>query len=197
METKETKASYINKEFYLIRTKNNSTFIYDVSNTNYHEFKESEDIPLAIQERYNAGDFVRALKSLDDKATDKSRLLDLTSIDGDALSEMEAITEKPFITFVNTEHTQKLIDLKEEIEPYYKIVVNVENKKKYYFNHNTKKYELLDKDGLTLGYLLQKDFNITLVNKDITTLYGLFRIPKEPNHDAIAFNNMEIGRAHV
>ena len=186
----KTKASYINNEFYLIRTKNNSTFIYDVSNTNYHEFKESEDIPLAIQERYNAGDFVRALKSLDDKATDKSRLIDLTSIDGDALSEMEAITEKPFITFVNTEHTQKLIDLKEKIEPYYKIVVNIENKKKYYFNHNTKKYELLDKDGLTLGYLLQKDFNITLVNKDITTLYGLFRIPKEPNHDAIAFNNM-------
>ena len=70
----ETKASYINNEFYLIRTKNNSTFIYDVSNTNYYEFKESEDIPLAIQEHYNAGDFVRALKSLDDKATDKSRL---------------------------------------------------------------------------------------------------------------------------
>lgn len=186
----ETRASYINKDFYLVRTKNNSTFIYDVSKTVHYEFKESQDIPPAIFKTFNAGDFFEALKTLDDKATDKSRLLDLTSIDGDALSEMEAITEKPFITFVNTDHTQKLIDLKEKIEPYYKIVVNVENKNKYYFNHNTKKYELLDKDGLTLGYLLQKDFNITLVNKDITTLYGLFRIPKEPNHDAIAFNNM-------
>lgn len=75
----------------------------------------------------------------------------------------------------------------EDLQSYYNICINKSNKKKYYYNPYTNKYEELDLN--TLGLLLKDEYGIILFDYELTRMLQLFRISQDPNDDYINFNN--------
>lgn len=91
------------------------------------------------------------------------------------------------INFKGYPKTDDLISMKTDLEDYYKIKINKEDMKKYYFNYKTQRYEVLNE--LILGQLLENDFDLILLEKDITNLLKLFRKIEKANNNLIKFKN--------
>lgn len=181
----DTKANKIDDSFLLVKIKGNDTaYVYDLNNTNYYPFKTFEDIPTSVSNQFARKSFDNAIVNKEDT---KIEIADYIS--QDIIQEIAKSSSKPHL-FVNQSKRQfQLIETKKKIEDYYKIKVNEDNKQeKYYFNYETNKYELLD--DFQLGILLERDFNLTLSQRDITTIYGMLRNVVKPNNDAIAFDNV-------
>lgn len=183
---KDIRANKINDNFLYINVEDNkSAFVYDLNNTNYYPFEAIEDLPKSVSSQFDVKELVYCTFDYEE-----TRIADISEyIPEDIVRELRRSQTKPHIFVNQSERQAQLINTKKEIEKYYKIRVNADNKQeKYYFNYNTNKYELLD--TFQLGILLERDFYITLAEKDITTIFGMLRNVEQPNNDAIAFNNV-------
>lgn len=183
---KDIRANKINDNFLYINVEDNkSAFVYDLNNTNYYPFEAIEDLPKSVSSQFDVKELVYCTFDYEE-----TRIADISEyIPEDIVRELSRSQTKPHIFVNQSERQAQLINTKKEIEKYYKIRVNADNKQeKYYFNYNTNKYELLD--TFQLGILLERDFYITLAEKDITTIFGMLRNVEQPNNDAIAFNNI-------
>lgn len=185
-EIGDTRANKINDNFLYVKVAGNkSAFVYDLSNSNYYPFLNLEDIPPSINEQFTTKELMDCVFNKDHTRIDNIE----DYISQEIIQEISKSQSKPHIFVNQSERQAQLIDTKKEIEKYYKIKVNADNKQeKYYFNYNTNKYELLD--TFQLGILLEKDFYLTLSERDITTIFGMLRNVEKPNNDAIAFNNV-------
>lgn len=117
------------------------------------------------------------------------------------ISEIEELADNETVTnYFNVSDRKPILEPKqhskadtilikncEDLESYYSICINKSNKKKYYYNPYTHKYEELDLN--TLGLLLKDEYGIVLFDYELTKMLQLFRISKEPKDDYINFNN--------
>lgn len=175
----------INNNYFLLKCKDKKA-IYDNKSKKHYKFTYEDEIPKSVKDNYALTELYTALRYADAGAEENK--IDLSLIDTSTLTKFKSEENKPKITFDYSDRYKKLINLKKQLETYYKIKVNEYNKKeKYYYNHVTAKYEQLD--VFKLGYLLNKEFDIDLTETDAGTVFGMFRDVQEPNNDAIAFNN--------
>lgn len=117
------------------------------------------------------------------------------------ITEIEELaTNKTVIRYFNANDSKPILEPKqhskadtilikncEDLQSYYNICINKSNKKKYYYNPYTNKYEELDLN--TLGLLLKDEYGIILFDYELTRMLQLFRISQEPKDDYINFNN--------
>ena len=180
------RANKINGNFLFIQVDGQkSGYIYDLSNSNYFPFEALEDIPPSVSSQIETSALMDCV--FDREHTRIANIEDYVS--KEIVQEIGKSQTKPPIFINQSERQHQLIETKKKVEDWYKIKVNADNKQeKYYFNYDNNKYELLD--TFQLGILLEKDFYLTLSERDITTIYGMLRNVVNPNNDAIAFNNV-------
>ena len=183
MMTNKSYAYKVDDNYVIVQNSNNASILFDVNTNDFYKFHYSDDLPKHILDNVKPTDLMNAIKKED------NRKISLNDLPSDVVEKIKLELPKPSLFIKQGDKARQLIDTKKKIEKYYKIKVNEDNKnQKYYFNYETKKYDLLDK--FQLGILLEKDFNTILSEKDVTTIYGMLRDVTKPNNDAIAFNNL-------
>lgn len=177
---KDLKIFYINSEFSLIKTKDKLA-IYDDETKEYFIFNELEEIPDNIIYKIELRELQQAIRG-------HSKELDKSTIDPNILDLILYTENKPSLWLEQTDKEQSLVLIKKQLENYYKIKVNADDiNKKYYFNYETRKYELIN--ILRFGFLIENEHGVTLSETDLNNVYKMFRNVQKPNNDAIAFNN--------
>lgn len=171
---------FINNTYSLVKTKSKLA-IYENGTKNYFIFDRIDEIPDDII--YNI-----EIKELQQAIRGHSKELDLNIIDSHILDLIIYTEKKPTLWLEQSDKEQSLIKIKKQLENYYKIKVNADDiNKKYYFNYETQKYELIN--ILRFGYLIETEHGLTLSETHLKNVYDMFRNVQKPNNDAIAFNN--------
>lgn len=176
----DLKIFYINNEFSLIKT-SDKLAIYENETKEYYIFNELEEIPDKIIYKIELRELQQAIRG-------HSKEIYKDSIDPNILDLILYTENKPTLWLEQNDKEQSLVIIKKQLENYYKIKVNADDiDNKYYFNYETRKYELIN--ILRFGFLIENEHGVTLSDTDLNNVYKMFRNVQQPNNDAIAFNN--------
>jgi len=176
----ELKIHIINNEFSLIKT-SDKLAIYENETKKYFIFNEIDEIPDEIIYNIEIRELQQAIRG-------HSKELDNNIIDKNILDLILYTENKPQLYMELSDKEQSLVMIKKQLENYYKIKVNADDiNKKYYYNYQTRKYELIN--ILRFGFLIETEHGVTLSETDLNNVYKMFRNVQQPNNDAIAFNN--------
>lgn len=170
----------INDNFSLIKT-SDKLAIYEFETKEYYIFNSIGEIPENVIYKLEKAQLQKAILG-------KTEELYRKAIDPQVLDLIIYTDPKPVLDTTQTKKDERLIYNKRVLEDYYKIKVNADKiNDKYYFNYETRKYELIN--ILRFGHLLETEHNLTLSDTDLNNIYKMFRNVQQPNNDAIAFNN--------